>query len=142
MQIKEMRRKDKAMTHEDALAFLKTQNEGILALSGSNGYPYAVPLNFAFLDDETIMFHCAPTGQKLDFIGDGCEACTDVALRTVFHLGKYDVFTVPEDQIDLAVRPTVAALKDGHPLPEQVGFRHLLAVQTGFIPFHRCKNSG
>ena len=39
----------------------------MLAVSGDDGYPYAVPLSYIY-DDGKIFFHCAATGHKLDAI--------------------------------------------------------------------------
>ena len=40
---------------------------GVLALSGDDGYSYAVPINYAYADNK-IYFHSATTGHKLDAI--------------------------------------------------------------------------
>ena len=38
---------------------------GVLAVLGDGGYPYAVPLSFAY-EDGHIYIHCARAGHKLD----------------------------------------------------------------------------
>ncbi len=40
---------------------------GVLAVSGDDEYPYAVPLSYVY-DAGTIYIHCATTGHKLDGI--------------------------------------------------------------------------
>lgn len=62
---KEMRRKDKALTRDQALALLASEDTGVLATTGDDGYPYAVPLNYA-CHDNGIYFHCALKGHKID----------------------------------------------------------------------------
>ena len=52
----EMRRKDRQLTQEEALEILKTGAFGVLATLGENGYPYGVPLSYAY-DDGKIYFH-------------------------------------------------------------------------------------
>ena len=64
---REMRRKKQALPPEECTAVLKRGTHGILALSGDNGYPYAVPLSYVF-DGDRIYFHCAKAGCKLDAI--------------------------------------------------------------------------
>lgn len=39
----------------------------MLALSGDNDYPYAVPLSYVYSDSK-IFFHCAKEGHKIDAI--------------------------------------------------------------------------
>ena len=53
------------MSEEETRNVLKNGREGILATMGADGYPYAVPLNYAFHDGK-IYFHCAKTGHKID----------------------------------------------------------------------------
>ena len=60
-----LRRKEKKMSEQDALAVLKEGREGVLATMGADGYPYAVPLNYA-CHEGGIYFHCARTGHKID----------------------------------------------------------------------------
>lgn len=63
---REMRRTKNQLPREEAVEILKTGSNGILALDGDNGYPYAVPLSYVY-DDNKIYFHCtAQGGHKLD----------------------------------------------------------------------------
>ncbi|WP_232367200.1 pyridoxamine 5'-phosphate oxidase family protein [Desulfocicer vacuolatum] len=62
-----MRRKEKTMSKESVAALLNLAEEGVLATTGQDNYPYAVPLNYAY-HAGAIYFHCAETGQKLDNI--------------------------------------------------------------------------
>lgn len=64
---RKMRRMDKAMDEAAALELLKKCEFGIISTVGSDGYPYGVPVNYAYKDG-FIYFHCATTGHKLDNI--------------------------------------------------------------------------
>lgn len=64
---REMRRKDRKTTSEDAMALLEKGEYGILATSDSSNAPYAVPVSYVFFND-CIYFHCALEGHKLDNI--------------------------------------------------------------------------
>ena len=64
---REMRRKKQALPPEECAAVLAQGTAGVLALSGDGGYPYAVPLSYAF-DEDRLYFHCAKAGHKLDAI--------------------------------------------------------------------------
>ena len=69
-----MRRSKQQLPHEEALAILQEGSTGILALSGDDGYPYLVPLNYLYVEaDEPealgkVYFHSAKAGHKLDAI--------------------------------------------------------------------------
>jgi len=62
---REMRRIKQALENEESIAVLKRSTSGVLAVSGDDGYPYAVPLSFVY-EDGRLFFHCANTGHKLD----------------------------------------------------------------------------
>lgn len=63
----EMRRKNQALSIEESTAVLMRGTSGVLALSGDDGYPYAVPISYVY-DGAHIYFHCAKAGHKLDAI--------------------------------------------------------------------------
>ncbi|MBW1982208.1 MAG: pyridoxamine 5'-phosphate oxidase family protein [Deltaproteobacteria bacterium] len=65
--MKKMRRKDRAITEEEARALLEKAEYGVLSTVSENGRPYGVPLNFCLIDG-CIYFHCAFVGQKIDNI--------------------------------------------------------------------------
>ena len=64
---REMRRKKQALTPEECATILEQRTAGVLALSGNDSYPYAVPLSYVF-DGDHLYFHCAKAGHKLDAI--------------------------------------------------------------------------
>lgn len=65
--MKELRRKDRAITRKEAMALLNKAAYGVLSTVTENGKPYGVPLNFCVIDN-CIYFHCAVEGQKIDNI--------------------------------------------------------------------------
>ncbi|MCI8552077.1 MAG: pyridoxamine 5'-phosphate oxidase family protein [Lawsonibacter sp.] len=64
---RELRRKKQLLSRSVAEDILNRKSSGVLALSGDDSYPYAVPLSYVF-DGETLCFHCAKAGHKLDAI--------------------------------------------------------------------------
>lgn len=64
---REMRRKNQALGREEIDGILDRGTSGVLALSGDGGYPYALPLSYAYAGGRLI-FHCAKEGHKLDAI--------------------------------------------------------------------------
>jgi nitroimidazol reductase NimA-like FMN-containing flavoprotein (pyridoxamine 5'-phosphate oxidase superfamily) len=62
---REMRRKKQLLPLEETINVLDRGTSGVLALSGDNGYPYAVPLSYIYCDGR-LYFHCAKSGHKLD----------------------------------------------------------------------------
>lgn len=64
---REMRRKRQSLTLQECTAVLQKGTSGVLALSGDNDYPYAVPISYLY-EDGRLYFHCARSGHKLDAI--------------------------------------------------------------------------
>ena len=64
---REMRRKDKMKTYEEAVQILGECTNGVLSVIGDGGYPYGVPVSYIY-NDGKIYFHCAGEGHKLDAI--------------------------------------------------------------------------
>jgi len=63
----EMRRQDRRLDDNEAERILIHGEYGVLSTTGENGYPYGVPLSYAYLNKK-IYFHCAEAGHKLDNI--------------------------------------------------------------------------
>lgn len=64
---REMRRKKQQLSFAECEAILSSATSGVLAVSGDDGYPYAVPLSFVY-SDKKIYFHCALSGHKIDAV--------------------------------------------------------------------------
>ena len=64
---REMRRKKQQLSTAETIEILQSCTSGVLAVSGDNDYPYAVPLSYAYKDGR-LFFHIAKEGHKLDGI--------------------------------------------------------------------------
>ena len=62
-----MRRSAQALDGGACVEILERGTSGVLAVAGDGGWPYAVPLSYAF-NGEKLYFHCAREGHKLDAI--------------------------------------------------------------------------
>ncbi len=91
MRFREMRRKRQRLTEEACRAILARGTHGVLAVAGDGGYPYAVPLSYAF-DGDRILFHCAPSGHKLDALARNCRASFCVIDRDEVHPEEYTTY--------------------------------------------------
>lgn len=60
-----MRRFKQQLSTQECIDVLTHAPRGVLAVHGENGYPYAFPMNFIYLNGK-IYFHCARAGHKLD----------------------------------------------------------------------------
>lgn len=71
-----IRRKEKEIELEAAKEILKNAKRGVLAVNGDDGYPYAVPINY-FYDEENekLYFHGSYAGHKADSIKASDKIC-------------------------------------------------------------------
>ena len=64
---RKVRREKCELEKSSAEKILREGLYGVLAVSGDENYPYAVPINYA-VEDNKIYFHSATTGHKIDAI--------------------------------------------------------------------------
>ena len=65
MEFREMRRFRQQLTRQECEGVLAQETSGVLAVTGDGGWPYAVPLSYAY-EEGKLLFHCAKAGHKLD----------------------------------------------------------------------------
>lgn len=64
-----MRRWKQQLSDEECAALLKNTPRGILSVLGEDGYPYGIPMNHWYCEDDgKLYFHGAKTGHKIDAI--------------------------------------------------------------------------
>ena len=113
-----MRRSRQAMNAEECAAVFKRGTSGVLALSGDDGYPYAMPMNhFYNPDDRCLYFHCGKAGHRLDALKCSqkvsfcvCEQGHREAGDWAYHVRSVIVFGKMEiiDDIDKIIPITTA----------------------------------
>ncbi|MGA2273184.1 MAG: pyridoxamine 5'-phosphate oxidase family protein [Bryobacteraceae bacterium] len=64
---KAIRRKDRALTEDQAREILARAEHGVLSTLGADGWPYGVPVNHVLCGD-VLYLHCALDGHKLENI--------------------------------------------------------------------------
>ena len=74
---KEMRRKRQQLSEEETADLLRHATSGVLSLLDCNGYPYGVPISYAYAKNK-LYFHSATNGHKIDAIH-----CADKASFTI-----------------------------------------------------------
>ena len=62
---REMRRIKQRLSQEECNKILREQPDGVLAVLGDEGYPYAVPVNYVYQKNR-IIFHSAVSGHKVE----------------------------------------------------------------------------
>lgn len=60
-------RKNKQIPLSECLEILKNEKRGVLSVNGDNGYPYGMPMNHWYNEENgKIYFHCGKNGHRND----------------------------------------------------------------------------
>lgn len=86
---KEMRRKEKAISQEEAVEVLNNAEYGVLSTISGDNTPYGTPMNFAYVDG-AIYFHCALEGHRIENIKGNSSACLNVVDSVVLMPEKFN----------------------------------------------------
>lgn len=76
---REMRRFKQQIPEEECVEVLKSTKRGVLSLTGDDGYPYGLPIDHWYCEEDgNIYFHGAKEGHKIDAIkqSDKVSFCT------------------------------------------------------------------
>ena len=73
---REMLRKKQALSEAECIEILKQEPRGVLSVMGDDGYPYGMPMNFWYCEEDgRLYFHGGKKGHKIDAI----NACDKVS---------------------------------------------------------------
>ena len=88
-----LRRTGRAIPENEAKQLLLSEKRGVLAVNGDDGYPFAVPINY-FYDDENgkIYFHGAKSGHKVDSLKKSDKVCFTVYGGEHFKEGEWAAY--------------------------------------------------
>lgn len=91
MEFRKMRRFRQQLTESECDAILSKATSGTLALLGDNGYPYAVPISYVYVDGK-LYFHSAKTGHKIDAIRQHEKASFCVITADDVHPAEFTTY--------------------------------------------------
>lgn len=73
------RRKNKEISIEETKKVLKEARRGVFAVNGDEGYPYAIPVNYFYDEEEgKIFFHGSKVGHKIESLRKCDKVCFTV----------------------------------------------------------------
>ena len=66
---RELQRKNKELSSEKCIEILTNENRGVLSDIGDNGYPYGMPMNHWYNEEDgCIYFHSGNVGHRLEVL--------------------------------------------------------------------------
>ncbi len=149
---RELLRKNKQLSIEECVELLKNETRGVLSVIGDNGYPYGMPMNHWYNEEDgAIYFHCGNVGHRLDALKrhDKVSFCVyDQGVRdegewayqvkSVIVFGKIDILDDMELIAEITTKLSYKFTQDEEYIKREIaqsGHRTLLLRLT---PEHMC----
>ena len=149
---RELIRRNKKISMEECLHILKTEKRGVLSVNGDNDYPYGMPMNHWYNEEDgKIYFHCGKVGHRLDALKKDSKVsfCTynegyrnqgewALNVKSVIVFGKIEIVDELDRIIDIMKKLSYKFTHDDEYINaeiEQHVHRTLLLVLT---PEHIC----
>lgn len=112
MMFRKMRRIKQQLLDEECVKILNRNTSGVLSVNGDDGYPYGVPLSYAYQSGK-IYFHSALDGHKVDALKNNSKVSFCVIdrdevrpaeftsyYRSVIAFGKATIISVNDEKMD------------------------------------------
>ncbi len=128
---REMRRRDRQLHIDTVKEILKSSNFGVLSVLGDNGYPYGVPINYAYVDGKLYFHSTSHVSHKLDSIKQNNKVCFTVTARheivldelsanyeSVIVFGRAEIISAPSEKAE-AMRKMMGVLGRGTKYAEE-----------------------
>lgn len=149
---RELTRKNKKLTMEECIHILKTEKRGVLSVSGDNDYPYGMPMNHWYdEEDGKIYFHCGNVGHRLDALRKNGKVsfCTydegyrnpgewALHVKSVIVFGKIKIVNDSKRIIDITTKLSHKFTKDDAYIKSEIEQYARVTVLLELTPEHIC----
>ncbi len=129
-----MQRKKQQLSEEECLQILKSVPRGVLSVVGDGGYPYGVPHNHWYCEEDgRLYFHSGESGHKIDAIrandkvsycvfGNGFHQEGDWALsfRSVIVFGRVKLVEDHEKALEICRRLSLFFTEDRNYIEQEI----------------------
>ncbi len=149
---RELVRKNKKLSMEECVHILKTMKRGVLSVNGHNRYPYGMPMNHWYNEEDgKIYFHCGAAGHRLDALKKDSKVsfCTydegvrnpgewALTIKSVIVFGKIEIVDELDRIVDITTKLSHKFTQDEEYIQAEIAqhaHRTLLLVLT---PEHIC----
>ena len=131
---REMLRKNRQISMEECIDVLKRETRGVLSVLGDAEYPYGMPMNHYYNDEDgCIYFHCGRGGHRMDALkkhdkvsfcvyeqGVRAEGEWALNVRSVIAFGRMDVIDDMDIIIDITTKLSYKFTQDVEYILEEI----------------------
>lgn len=150
---RELARKNKQLEYDECIKLLREEKRGVLSVSGDDDYPYGMPMNHFYCEDEgCIYFHCGrQAGHRLDALkrhskvsfcvyNEGCRKEGDWALtiESVIVFGRIEIIDNMEIITDISARLSRKFTQDEAYIAKEIAAFAHETLLLKLTPEHIC----
>lgn len=147
---REMRRSKQQISREECIEILKNEPRGVLSVLGDDGYPYGMPINhFYNEEDGRLYFHSGMKGHKVDAIErcDKASYCVydggyrkegewALNIRSVIVFGRIEIISDREKIYDIARRLSHKFTNDEEYIEREIKHSGPRTLMFALVPEH------
>lgn len=149
---RELIRKNKKLSMEECINILKNEKRGILSVNGDDGYPYGMPMNHLYNDDDgKIYFHCGNIGHRLDALKKDSKVsfCTydngyrkpgewQLNIKSVIVFGKIEIVDELDRIVDITTKLSHKFIPDDEYIKTEIKNHAHRTLLLELTPEHIC----
>ena len=149
---RELVRKNKQLSSDECIHILKTEKRGILSVNGADGYPYGMPMNHWYNDEDgRIYFHCGNIGHRLDALKRDnkvsfCvhdEGYTEpgkwaLNIKSVIVFGRIGIVSDMDRIVDITTKLSHKFTQDDDYIEKEIRFHAHRTLLLELTPEHIC----
>lgn len=131
---RDLLRKKQQLPMEDCIQILKQETRGVLSVLGDDDYPYGMPMNHWYNEDDgKIYFHCGKTGHRLDSLKrlDKVSFCTydngyrsddewALHVKSVIVFGRIKIIDDMEKIVDITTKLSYKFTQDSEYIQSEI----------------------
>lgn len=145
-----MARKKQQLSDAECIAILKEQPRGVLAVLGDEAYPYAMPLNHWYCEEDgKLYFHGGKTGHRVDAIKkhDKVSFCVfdegyrkpgewALNIRSVIVFGRVEMIEDEEQKLEIVRRLSDKFTSDTAYIEKEIAATFAHTLVFALVPEH------
>lgn len=149
---RELIRKNKQLSPEECTHILKTEKRGVLSVCGENGYPYGMPMNHWYSEEDgRIWFHCGNLGHRLDALkkDNRVSFCVydegyrnpgqwPLYIKSVIVFGTVEIVDDPESIVEITTKLSHKFTQDDAYIREEIEHNAHRTLLLALTPEHIC----
>lgn len=143
-------RKNQELSHVECTELLKSEKRGVLSVHGDDGYPYGVPLNHFYCEEDgKLYFHGGKQGHRVDAVkrcdkasfcvcdkGRQTEGGWALDFRSVIVFGRIEIIEDREKTIEMSRRLSRKFTDDEGYIEDEIRRAGARTLLMALVPEH------